>query len=33
MVDALKEFYPKEIDKIHERLKYFESIEKYWCSK
>lgn len=33
MVDALKEFYPKEIDKIHERLKYFESIEKYWRSK
>ncbi|WP_432633721.1 hypothetical protein [Brachyspira sp.] len=33
MIKSLKEFYPKEIDKIHERLKYFESIEKYWRSK
>ena len=33
MVNELKKFYPKEIDKIHERVKYFESVEKYWHSK
>lgn len=33
MINELKKFYPKEIDKIHERVKYFESVEKYWRSK
>ena len=33
MIKTLKIFYPKEIDKIHERIKYFENVEKYWHSK
>ena len=33
MIKKLKIFYPKEIEKIYKRIKYFEDVEKYWRSK
>ena len=32
MIKKLKLFYPKEIEKIYKRIKYFEDVEKYWRS-
>ena len=33
MCENLFEFYPKEIAKIDERIKYFEKVQKYWKKK
>lgn len=31
--DRLLDFYPREIGKIKERIKYFEKVKKYWINK
>lgn len=33
LCDVMLEFYPKEIDKIQERLGYFDRVKRYWESK
>jgi len=33
LCDAMLEFYPKEIGKIHTRIEYFERVKQYWETK
>ena len=33
LCDVMTEFYPREIDKITERIQRFETVRKYWKNK
>jgi hypothetical protein len=33
LCDVMLQFYPREIDKIHERMTYFEKVKEFWLHK